>query len=132
VEAVTLSPQNHLQIGHEASDFAFAHRDVWIAVEFLNAANAMGYPIMYSSASFNCHQMHSRVKHNSAKDNNKDMQMDQIFKRKLTYSNTRLKKHWGLSQMNNLYEQVLLRRGLGVCFFSYFLLIVIKLNTKCT
>lgn len=131
MEAVKLSPQNYLQIGHEASDFTLAHRDVWIAVggyreigatiwmdvEFLITAYAMGYPITYSSIPFNCHQMHSRVEHDGAKDDNKDVQVDQIFEKKLTYSNTRLQKHWGLSQMNDLYEQGLqcqvFRGGLG-------------------
>lgn len=131
-QRVSLSAQNYLQIGHEASDFTLAHRDVWTAVggyreagatiwmdvEFLITAHAMGYPIVYSQTPFNCHQAHARVEHAGASSDNKNVQVDQIFENKVSYSNTRLGKHWGLSQFQDLYEQGLqcqvFRGGLGV------------------
>lgn len=131
-QRVSLSAHNYLQIGHEASDFTLAHRDVWTAVggyreagaaiwmdvEFLVTAHAMGYPIMYSQTPFNCHQAHARVEHAGTNSDNKYVQVDQIFEKKVSYSNARLGKHWGLSQIQDLHEQGLqcqvFRGGLGV------------------
>ncbi|EPB89538.1 hypothetical protein HMPREF1544_03622 [Mucor circinelloides 1006PhL] len=132
MQLISLSLQNYLQIGHEASDFTLAHRDVWTAVggyretgaaiwmdvEFLITAYAMGYPTIYSEAPFNCHQIHARVEHAGASEDNKDVQVDQIFAKKISYSNTRLDKHWGLSHIQDMYEQgvqcQVFRGGLGV------------------
>ncbi|KAL9557501.1 hypothetical protein MBANPS3_001355 [Mucor bainieri] len=132
MQVVPLSAQNYLHIGHEASDFTLAHRDVWTAVggyreagatiwmdvEFLITAHAMGFPIVYSETPFNCHQGHAKVEHAGAGDDNRDVQVDQIFEKKVSYSNTRLGKHWGLSHIQDLYEHGLqcqvFRGGLGV------------------
>ncbi|KAF1796016.1 hypothetical protein FB192DRAFT_1307966 [Mucor lusitanicus] len=132
MQMVSLSAQNYLRIGHEASDFTLAHRDVWTAVggyreagatiwmdvEFLVTAHVMGYPIVYSETPFNCHQTHARVEHEGASNDNRHVQVDHIFENKVSYSNARLGKHWGLSHIQDLYEQGLqcqvFRGGLGV------------------
>jgi len=132
MQTASLSTENYLQIGHEASGFTVAHRDVWAAVggyretgatlwmdvEFLATAHAMGYPIIYSETPFNCHQAHVRVEHEGASNDSKGVQVDQIVEKKISHSNTRLGRHWGLSHIQNLYEQGLqcqvFRGGLGV------------------
>lgn len=128
-EETRLDRENYLIIGHEASDFTLAHRDVWISVggyreigatiwidvEFLlTAFHSKGIPITYSPEPFNCHQIHGRVIHEGAEFDNKDVQVDGIISKQVSYANT---GHWGLSQLEDLYQYGLncdvFRGGLG-------------------
>ncbi|GAA5812722.1 hypothetical protein MFLAVUS_006180 [Mucor flavus] len=123
-----LDRDNYLRIGHEASDFTLAHREVWtsvggyreigatiwIDVEFLlTAFHTKGIPITYSAQPFNCHQVHTPVKHKGAEFDNKNIKVEDIISNQVSYANM---GHWGLSHLD-LYQSGLkcnvFRGGLG-------------------
>lgn len=132
-DTVTLTPENYLRIGHESSDFTLAHRNVWtkvggyretgatlwMDVEFLlTAYHSFGYTISYSNTPYNCHQIHAESYHKGQEFDNRGVQVDAIFAKKMSNSNTIQGLHWGLSHIQNeLYEHGLtcsvFRGGLG-------------------
>lgn len=110
-----LDRENYLRIGHEASDFTLAHRDVWMKVggyretgatiwmdiEFLlTAFHTKGIPITYSPWPFNCHQLHRHVYHAGADRDNQGVLVDEIISKDISYANT---GPWGLSNLD-LYQ----------------------------
>jgi hypothetical protein len=130
-QPVILTPKNYLRIGHESSDFTLAHRNVWTTVggyretgatlwmdvEFLlTAYHSFGYPIHYSNAPYNCHQMHTTQYHQGQESDNRGVQVDAIFSKQISYSNAIHGLPWGLSHIQ-LFELGLtcsvFRGGLG-------------------
>jgi hypothetical protein len=111
-EEIKLDRENYLRIGHEASDFTLAHRDIWMSVggyreagatiwmdvEFLlTAFYTKGIPITYSPLPFNCHQLHRHVYHSGAERDNQGILVDEIISKQISYANT---GHWGLSNLD--------------------------------
>ncbi|KAI8052715.1 hypothetical protein BDF21DRAFT_468436 [Thamnidium elegans] len=127
-QEMQLDQDNYLRIGHEASDFTLAHREVWMSVggyreigatiwidvEFLlTAFHTKRIPITYSPQAFNCHQIHTPVKHKGVEFDNKDVKVEDIISNQVSYVNM---GHWGLSHLD-LYQSGLkcnvFRGGLG-------------------